>query len=183
MTPLSYRYTLLTVCLLLAFLSEVNAFKTQVITRSSSATSHSPLFAGPRFDRNARTFAPPPPINQYIKAREVRLIIPREDEAGVEIDDMIGVLSIQEAQEQADNLGLDLVLINDNADPPICKIIDYGKWKYEAEKKKKENAKKQIKGDMKEVKMSYKIDQNDFDVRRKRVQKFIGEGDRVRFRF
>jgi translation initiation factor IF-3 len=64
-------------------------------------------------------------------------------------------------------------------DPPVCKIIDYGKYKYAVEKRKKENLKKQSKSEIKEVKMSYKIDQHDFDVRLRAVQRFIQDGDRV----
>ena len=79
----------------------------------------------------------------------------------------------------AEGFDMDLVLINDKGDPPVCKVIDYGKFKYEQEKKKKENIKKQVKVEIKEVKMSYKIDQHDFDVRLRAVQKFIGDGDKV----
>lgn len=178
------------VFLLVSSLSDTSAFNFgKAISTNKINDRHSTilLFAGPRFDRNQRTFAPPPPINENIKFKEVRVIIPRTvvdeetgEETGEEVDDMVGVLSKDEAQEEADKRGLDLVLINENGDPPVCKIIDYGKYKYEADKKKKENAKKQVVGGMKEVKMSYKIDQNDFDVRLKRVQKFLGEGDRVK---
>jgi translation initiation factor IF-3 len=78
---------------------------------------------------------------------------------------------------------LDLVMINDKADPPVCKVIDYGKFKYIQEKKKKDNLKKQVKQEIKEVKMSYKIDQHDFDVRMRAVQKFLEDGDRVSLSF
>ena len=131
------------------------------------------------FDRNKRTIGPPPPINEYIKADKVRLIAPKLDsDNGEEI--MLGIFTLKDALLEAEKLELDLVLINDKADPPVCKIIDYGKFKYSVEKKKKENAKKQVKGDIKEVKVSYKIEQHDFDVRVRAIQKFIGDGDRVR---
>lgn len=104
------------------------------------------------------------------------MIVPGED---VGEDVMLGIFSRKEALEKAAEMELDLVLINDKADPPVCKVIDYGKFKYSQEKKKKENLKKQIKVDIKEVKMSYKIDQHDIDVRIRAVQKFIGDGDRV----
>ncbi len=83
-------------------------------------------------------------------------------------------------QEMADEQNLDLVMINENGDPPVCKIIDYGKYQYAMEKKKKENAKKQSKSEIKEVKMSYKIDEHDFQVRMRNVKKFLGTGDRVK---
>ena len=120
---------------------------------------------------------PPPPINQFIKADKVRLIIPGNETADSDI--MVGIMSLAEAQEYADKLQVDLVMINDKGDPPVCKAIDYGKFKYTLEKKKKENAKKQVQSEIKEIKMSYKIEQHDFDVRVKAIQKFIGEGDRV----
>lgn len=130
------------------------------------------------FDRNKRTIGPPPPINEYIKADKVRLIAPKPD-SDIGEDIMLGIFTLKDALIEAEKLELDLVMINDKADPPVCKIIDYGKFKYTVEKKKKENAKKQIKGDIKEVKMSYKIDQHDFDVRVRAVQRFLGDGDRV----
>jgi translation initiation factor IF-3 len=136
------------------------------------------------FDRNQRNAAPPPPINRNIRVRgEVRVLGPSEETEDGEDgpEEMLGVMSIEEAIDRAMEIGLDLVLINENASPPVCKIIDYGKFKYENERKKKINAKKQVKSDIKEVKMSYKIDEGDFDVRFKRVQKFISEGDRVSF--
>ena len=118
------------------------------------------------------------PINGFIKFPQVRLLIPSEDSPGE--DEMLGIMPIEEARERAEEAGVDLVLINENADPPVCKIIDYGKYKYAAEKKKKENAKKQSKVDMKEVKMSYKIEDHDFQVRMRNVQRFIGNGDKVK---
>ena len=120
---------------------------------------------------------PPPPINQYIKADPVRLLIPGEDNADNDV--MVGVLSLAEALEYAEKLQVDLVMINDKGDPPVCKAIDYGKYKYSLEKKKKENAKKQVQSEIKEVKMSYKIEQHDFDVRVRAIQKFLNDGDRV----
>jgi translation initiation factor IF-3 len=121
----------------------------------------------------------PPPINGNIKlSGSVRVIGQKDDDPTAE--DMLGIFSIDEAQDMADEQELDLVLINENGDPPVCKIIDYGKYKYSLEKKKKENAKKQVKSEIKEVKMSYKIDQHDFDVRLRNVQRFLSAGDRVK---
>lgn len=137
-----------------------------------------PFFPGANAGPSSRTpAAPPPPINEYIKADKVRLIVPG-NETGDEI--MIGIFPLREAIQRAEELEMDLVLINDKADPPVCKVIDYGKFKYAKEKKEKENLKKQVKQDIKEVKMSYKIDQHDFDVRLRAIQKFIGDGDRVK---
>jgi len=127
-------------------------------------------------DKQRQPQAPLAPINELIKADKVRLIVPGNNTGE---DVMIGVFPIAEALEKAADMEMDLVLINDKAEPPVCKIIDYGKYKYSQEKKKKENSKKQVKVDVKEVKMSYKIDQHDFDVRLRAIQKFIGEGDRV----
>lgn len=93
---------------------------------------------------------------------------------------MAGIFPIAEALKMAEEFDMDLVLINDKGDPPVCKVIDYGKFKYGMEKKKKENIKKQVKVEIKEVKMSYKIDQHDFDVRLRAVQKFLADGDKVR---
>ena len=129
-----------------------------------------------QYNRGSRPSAPPPPINQYIRADRVRLIVPGND-TGDEV--MLGIFSLADALLEADKFQMDLVMINDKGDPPVCKVIDYGKYKYSLEKKKKENLKKQVNVDIKEVKMSYKIDQHDFDVRMRAVRKFLGEGDKV----
>ena len=134
---------------------------------------------------------PSPPINEFIQADRVRyekiwllfsansgrLIVPG-NATGEET--MLGIFDIKEARARAEEMELDLVLINEKADPPVCKVIDYGKYKYMQEKKKKDNLKKQVKSEIKEVKMSYKIDQHDFDVRQRAVQKFLEDGDRVK---
>lgn len=131
-------------------------------------------FAG----RSRQPFVPPPPINANIRADPVRLIAPK---VGGDIgeEEMLGIYSLDDALEKALEMELDLVLINEKGDPPVCKIIDYGKFKYALERKKRDNAKKQIKGGLKEVKMSYKIDVHDFDVRVRAAQRFIADGDRV----
>jgi len=130
-----------------------------------------------QFNRGSRPSAPPPPINQYIKAQTVRLIVPGNDTGD---EQMLGIFSLTDALLEADKFQMDLVMINDKGDPPVCKVIDYGKYKYSLEKKKKENLKKQVNVDIKEVKMSYKIDQHDFDVRMRAVRKFLGDGDKVK---
>ncbi|RYG69943.1 translation initiation factor IF-3 [archaeon] len=122
---------------------------------------------------------PPPIINELIKAPEVRVIAQSEDE-DEHGEVMLGIFPIEEALEMAKQKEQDLVLINENADPPVCKIIDYGKHKYVLEKKKKDNQKRQVRSDIKEVKMSVKIDDHDFDVRLRAALRFLEEGDRVK---
>jgi len=96
-------------------------------------------------------------------------------------DDPVGVMSKAEALVMAKELGnLDLILINPNADPPVCKIVDYSKYRYQKEKKAKEVKKNSSVSIMKEVKMSYKIDQHDYEVRKKNAAKFINQGNRVK---
>lgn len=120
-------------------------------------------------------------INNQIKVSPVRVIDGcAMNDAGEIVDEMLGIYPIDEALQMADEKEVDLVLINDKGDPPVCKIIDYGKYKYSQERKKKENTKKQSKQEIKEVKMSYKIDQHDFQVRLGRVQSFISKGDKVK---
>jgi translation initiation factor IF-3 len=124
--------------------------------------------------------APAVPINEQIKFSPVRVIVPGNlTEDGEPTDVMAGIFPIGEALKMAESYQLDLVLINEKGDPPVCKVIDFGKFKYGLEKRKKENNKKQLKVEVKEVKMSYKIDQHDFDVRLRAVQKFIGDVDKV----
>ena len=119
-----------------------------------------------------------PLVNSKIRADPVRLIAPKPGSTIGE-EEMLGIYPLQEALEKASSMELDLVMINEKADPPVCKIIDLGKYMYASERKKRENAKKQVKGGLKEVKMSYKIDVHDFDVRVRAAQRFIADGDRV----
>ncbi len=107
-----------------------------------------------------------------ITADPVRLV----DEDG----EMVGVVSLEEALTKADRAGLDLVEVSPNADPPVCKIQDYGKLKYQEQKKKSEARKKQKTIDVKEIKMRPNIDVHDYDVKMKAVHKFIGEGNKVK---
>lgn len=93
---------------------------------------------------------------------------------------MAGVVSKQEAIERAYDAGLDLVAISPNADPPVCKILDYGKFKYEAQKKKNEAKKKQNVIVVKEIKMRPGIETHDYQVKLRAMNKFIGEGDKVK---
>ena len=111
-------------------------------------------------------------INDRIEAREVRLV----DQDG----EMIGVVSLRDALTRADDVGLDLVEISPNATPPVCKILDYGKFKYEAQKKANAARKKQKVIEVKEIKMRPSIDQNDYGIKMRKVREFIDEGDKVK---
>ena len=112
------------------------------------------------------------PINEMIQAAEVRLI-------GAE-GEQIGVVSRDDALNRAGNLGLDLVIVADKSDPPVCKILDYGKFKYEEQKKKNEARKKQKTIDVKEIKLRPNIDSHDYDVKMRSIVKFLNEGDKVK---
>ena len=92
----------------------------------------------------------------------------------------LGVLLTAEAIEQAAEVGLDLVEVSPNADPPVCKILDIGKFKYEAQKKRNEARKKQKVIDVKEIKLRPGIDEHDYDVKMRAVGRFLEEGDKVK---
>jgi translation initiation factor IF-3 len=98
-------------------------------------------------------------------------------------DEMIGVMSKSEALKEAAERELDLVLISDKSDPPVCKIVSYDKYRFNKEKKRKETAKvsKQNSQELKELKMSYKIGEHDYDVRKRSAVKFLEKGDKVKF--
>ncbi len=113
-------------------------------------------------------------LNDNIRAREVRCI----GDDGTQY----GIISRDEALSKAENLGLDLVLIAANGNPPVCKIMDYGKFKYQQEKKKKEAKKKQKVIDVKEIKFSVKIAQNDINYKVKHAREFLEAGKHVKFR-
>ncbi len=93
---------------------------------------------------------------------------------------MVGVISTEEAQEMADDVGLDLVEVSPNADPPVCKILDYGKFKYEEQKKAAEARKKQKTIDVKEIKMRPGIDVHDYEVKLRSARRFLDDGDKVK---
>ena len=118
-----------------------------------------PVKSGPRF-------------NQYITVDKVRVI----DEAG----ENVGVMYTREAIEQAAEVGLDLVEVSPNADPPVCKFLDVGKFRYEAQKKANLARKSQKTQEIKEIKMRPNIDDHDYDVKMRAMHKFIGEGDKVK---
>ncbi|WP_245577586.1 MULTISPECIES: translation initiation factor IF-3 [Nisaea] len=111
-------------------------------------------------------------MNRDILVERVRCIDPDGE--------MLGVLTVREGILKAEEFGLDLVEVSPNADPPVCKILDYGKFKYEAQKKKNEAKKKQKIIEIKEIKLRPNIDDHDFEVKMKNVRKFIAEGDKVK---
>ena len=113
-----------------------------------------------------------PRINNSISAQQVRCI----DSQGKQL----GILSIHEALQAASSIGLDLVEIQPNVSPPVCKILDYGKYKYESQKRKNEARKKQKTIDVKEIKLRPNIDSHDFNVKIKSVKKFLENGDKVK---
>ena len=93
---------------------------------------------------------------------------------------MVGVVPRREALTRAADIGLDLVEVSPNADPPVCKILEYGKFKYEAQKKRNEARKKQKVIEVKEIKMRPGIDDHDYDVKMRAMIRFLEEGDKVK---
>lgn len=114
-----------------------------------------------------------PRINQEIRAKEIRLI----DETG----ENRGVMSVAEALALAEDAGLDLIEISPNTNPPVCKILDFGKYKYEQQKKKNETKKNQKVVNIKELKLRPMIDVHDYEVKIKQAKKFLAQGDKVKF--
>jgi translation initiation factor IF-3 len=111
-------------------------------------------------------------INDQIDVSEVRLI----DDAG----EMLGVMATRDAIERAADLGLDLVEVSPTAQPPVCKILDYGKFKYEAQKKANAARKRQRVIEVKEIKMRPGIDSNDYNIKMRKIFAFLDEGDKVK---
>ena len=113
-----------------------------------------------------------PRINTQITVPTVRLV--KEDGT------MVGLTSLRDALSMAADAGLDLVEISPNAEPPVCKILDFGKFKYEIQKKKNEARKKQKVIDVKEIKLRPGIDEHDYEVKMRSVTSFLAEGDKVK---
>lgn len=114
-----------------------------------------------------------PRVNRKIRASEVQLI--------TQDGDNIGVIPIGEALDRAREVGLDLIEVAPNLNPPVCKIIDYGKYKYELQKKASQAKKKQKIISLKELKMRPSTDTHDYDFKMKNAKKFISKGDKVKF--
>ena len=112
------------------------------------------------------------PINEEIKVPEVRLIGSNNEQ--------LGVMSIDQARAYAEDNGVDLVLIAPTANPPVCRAIDYGKFCFERDKREKEAKKKQVIVKVKEVQLSCRIEQHDFDTRVNQAKRFLAEGNKVK---
>ena len=113
-----------------------------------------------------------PRVNGAIMVPKVRCIAPDGNQ--------LGVLDTHEALTKAEDFGLDLVEVQPNADPPVCKILDYGKVKYEAQKRANEARKKQKTIEVKEIKFRPNIDEHDYQVKMRNVSKFLAAGDKVK---
>ncbi|KHK89958.1 translation initiation factor IF-3 [Novosphingobium malaysiense] len=113
-----------------------------------------------------------PRYNQFIQADKVRVI----DENG----ENLGVMYTRQAIEEAADVGLDLVEVSPNADPPVCKFLDVGKYRYEAQKKANAARKTQKTQEIKEIKMRPNIDDHDYETKMRNVHRFIGDGDKVK---
>ena len=111
-----------------------------------------------------------PLINRQIRAREVRLI----DETGKQL----GVVGLEEALQKAEERNLDLIQVTEKVEPPVCKIMDYGKYLYK--EKKKEKKQKPKTGDLKGLRLRYNISQHDLETRARQTDKFLKQGDKVR---
>lgn len=111
-------------------------------------------------------------INEKIRADTVRLIGPDGEQ--------VGIVGVPEALSYADRLNLDLVEVAPNAAPPVCKVMDYGKYRYEQEQKAKEARKRQTTISIKEIKLRPKIDDHDFDTKKGHVERFLRKGDKVK---
>ncbi|MDH3241146.1 MAG: translation initiation factor IF-3 [Alphaproteobacteria bacterium] len=111
-------------------------------------------------------------MNEDINAESIRVV---GDDG-----EMLGVMSVDQALAKAESIGLDLVEISPNSDPPVCKILDYGKFKYQAQKKANEARKKQKIIEVKEIKMRPSIERHDYDVKMRAINKFLDEGDKVK---
>ena len=111
-------------------------------------------------------------INEQIRDKEVRLV-------GAD-GEQLGIVSSKEAQRIADEAGLDLVKIAPNAKPPVCKVIDYGKYRYEQARKEKDAKKKQKTVELKEIRLSPNIDTNDLNTKMNAAKKFLAKGNKVK---
>ena len=125
--------------------------------------------------RNFRdTRAPQIRVNHRIRVPEVRVVI---EEGGI----MLGVMSTQQALREAESRGLDLVEVNPKATPPVCKILDFGKFKYEEKKRARDAKRKQTVVEVKEIKLRPKTDDHDLDVKLRAARRFIEAGNKVKF--
>lgn len=124
-----------------------------------------PLLEGIHIARDQRT-------NRRIRAREVRVVGPEGEQ--------LGVLTIEQALERAQSSGMDLVEVNPMAKPPVCKIMDYGKFKYEEKKRASEAKKKQVVVHLKEVKLRPKTEEHDYEFKVRNMRRFLEEGNKAK---
>jgi translation initiation factor IF-3 len=136
-------------------------------TTEGAGTIRKPMRPEPQSRENSG-----PRINDQIRAREVRLI----DETGQNV----GVISKFDALARAEDAGLDLVEISPDAEPPVCKILDFGKFKFQEQKKAAEARKNQKIVELKEIKMRPGIDDHDYDVKMRAIKRFFDDGDKVK---
>ena len=145
----------------------------------------SPTF-GKFFDTNNREVPLSPPdnrqrqdprkdlplLNERIRVREIRLI---DEEGG-----QVGIVPTKQAITMAKEKGLDVFLVQPDANPPVAKIMDYGRYKFEQDKKAREAKKRQHQADVKEIKMRYKIEEHDYQVKLRKAQEFLNHGDKIK---
>lgn len=125
-----------------------------------------------KYKNNKKLSRELPQINDRIRFPKVRVI----DDEG----EQLGIFAPEEALKLAAKQGLDLVVVSDKSDPPVCRILDYGKYKFTQEKRAREAKKKQHNSNIKEVKMRYKIEEHDYKVRINQASKFLQSGDKVK---
>jgi translation initiation factor IF-3 len=141
---------------------------------NSPSTSGKPAGPNPgqnRFNRGRRSLEPEHKINNLIRASNVRLV-------GENVE--VGVYTLGQALTIANNQELDLVEISPNADPPVCRVVDYKKFLYEQKKKKKEQKANQAKSEVKEIRFGPNTDEHDFEFKLKHAENFLKEGHKVR---
>lgn len=138
---------------------------------SSSGKPAGPTPGQNRFNRGRRSLEPEHKINNLIRSSNVRLV-------GENIE--VGVYTLGQALTLANNLELDLVEISPNADPPVCRVVDYKKFLYEQKKKKKEQKANQAKSEVKEIRYGPNTDEHDFEFKLKHAENFLKEGHKVR---
>jgi translation initiation factor IF-3 len=176
--------------LLVASLSSTAKAFTVLPPSQSSAISTLPVSSTSLFGQKRgrprgplRTIEVKPTMNDEITHENLRVTVPNLSPTSgrTKKDEALGIMTKSEAMAKAKELGgLDVILINENSDPPVAKIVDYSKFRYEKEKKAKELKKNSKASEVKEVKMSYKIDVHDYGVRIKNAAKFIKQGNRVK---
>ena len=127
------------------------------------------MSAADRYGKNKGTFTR---INQMIRAPEIRCLLPDGAQAGI--------MSLRDALKLSEERGLDLVEISPNAEPPVCRIMDYGKFKYEESQRKKQAKKSQAKNVIKEVKFHANVDENDYQIKLRNLRGFLADGDKVK---